>query len=755
MPQKRSQLDKKQIAELSRLMAYILRHDNKNEFHVDLDNDCYADINHLVKAIASKAGWHWVKRNHVAEVAAQSRYRGKKRFEIQGNKIRATYRITRKCPSSLVPIGVPEQPAPVKENEWYVILAKQSNLCLDVRGKSIDKGAELIQYDYWGGENQQWKLAPVGDGYCRIIARHSGNCLDVRGMSKDNGATLQQWHYWGGDNQKWKLEPVGGGYFRIIAKHSGMCLDVDGKRGDRRGAHIVQWNCRRGKNQLWKLELAAELDQRTARVWSSKGYNHAYSGKYEEAIMCFDKALAINPKYARVWRDKGYALNHLGRYEDALTCFDEALGLDPTSAHAWSQKGYALLNLNRFEDAIACFEKALDINPHFEEAITYKKDAEEQLVERVILQRGYEILPNNDIRFGIRVINKTEYMIADVETIFDYPRALFSLKDDPIQTLANIPPNGERTATYLLTPLRCIHNESIDALVIYRDHHGKKCTLQMQPKELHCVYPLLSGKPMREGEYIERTGVYDHLAEGLAFSGIKVREMTAFIRKLCWYRLFVVSEYDLEGIQLLYLAGESIGEKSDYLLTAVIQPHKDLTQVAFQVYSNQAHGLHGFLNEITNGIRYLVSSVQSAREIGIIEYNQVINIIDSVVQRTTFATGSEGAPSVTIKDSVVQRTEIKADEAAKRRRREEEELLRREQEGRERLRREEEEQKEQERKAREAQERKKQERLRKEEKEARERRAREKAEKKKREQASLTRRKRPLSGSPWPSRRRR
>lgn len=42
-------------------------------------------------------------------------------------------------------------------NEYYVIIAKHSGKCLDVGSKSTDKGAKIIQWDCWGGKNQQWK----------------------------------------------------------------------------------------------------------------------------------------------------------------------------------------------------------------------------------------------------------------------------------------------------------------------------------------------------------------------------------------------------------------------------------------------------------------------------------------------------------------------------------------------------------------------------------------------------------------------
>lgn len=115
---------------------------------------------------------------------------------------------------------------------------------------------------------------------------------------------------------------------------------------------------------------------------------------------------------------------------------------------------------------------------------------------------------------------------------------------------------------------------------------------------------------------------------------------------------------------MLLLASESIGEKAIYLLTAYIRENEGLTQVMLQAVSDKSYGLNGFLNEIVDGLRHIVSTVQSAREIGVIKKEQVINIIDSVVQRTTFG-GGEGAAEVNIEGSVVQRTEIKIGEDKK------------------------------------------------------------------------------------------
>jgi len=301
------------------------------------------------------------------------------------------------------------------------------------------------------------------------------------------------------------------------------------------------------------------------------------------------------------------------------------------------------------------------------------------------IKRGYEVLPDNNVRFGILVTNISATAISEVDVILDYNEDLFVLAGSEVRKLGNIPPAGQRTAEFILKPRGCIHKEEIGATVRYKDPQWERHRLDMQPLEVSCVRPYLQEKAMREGEFIELARSLDHRAEGFTFTGISAPELTEFLKTSCARRLYLISEYNVGGTVVANFCGESIGEKACYLLTVVIKPSRDYTQIVFRAYSDKPYGLSGFLNETASSLRHLVSAVQSAREIGVIDQRQVINIIDSVVQRTTFAIGGEGAPSVTIKDSVVQRAEFREDEAAKLRRREEEEArLKREQEEQER-----------------------------------------------------------------------
>lgn len=45
-----------------------------------------------------------------------------------------------------------------------------------------------------------------GKGYYNIVAKHSSQCLDVKGKSTEKGANVQQYPCSGGNNQLWKID---------------------------------------------------------------------------------------------------------------------------------------------------------------------------------------------------------------------------------------------------------------------------------------------------------------------------------------------------------------------------------------------------------------------------------------------------------------------------------------------------------------------------------------------------------------------
>jgi len=114
------------------------------------------------------------------------------------------------------------------------------------------------------------------------------------------------------------------------------------------------------------------LEELEAWEWSNKGGSLNKLGRFDEAILCYNKALEIDPRYIRAWGNKGLSLDHLGRYDEAITCYNKALEIDPRDTIPWYNKANSLGKLGRYDEAILCYNKALEINPRDTAALNSK-----------------------------------------------------------------------------------------------------------------------------------------------------------------------------------------------------------------------------------------------------------------------------------------------------------------------------------------------------------------------------------------------
>ena len=64
-----------------------------------------------------------------------------------------------------------------------------------------------MQWEYWGGEMQKYRVVQQADGSYAILTNASGctSGLDVYNWSTESGGNVNQWNYWGGDCQEWYL----------------------------------------------------------------------------------------------------------------------------------------------------------------------------------------------------------------------------------------------------------------------------------------------------------------------------------------------------------------------------------------------------------------------------------------------------------------------------------------------------------------------------------------------------------------------
>lgn len=83
----------------------------------------------------------------------------------------------------------------------------------------------------------------------------------------------------------------------------------------------------------------------------------------EGALQQYEKALKIRPGMKAAIIGAGLANNILGRYEEALLLFDKVWGANPKIFISVYYKGNTLLALERYSEAVECFDRALEIEP--------------------------------------------------------------------------------------------------------------------------------------------------------------------------------------------------------------------------------------------------------------------------------------------------------------------------------------------------------------------------------------------------------
>jgi tetratricopeptide (TPR) repeat protein len=160
----------------------------------------------------------------------------------------------------------------------------------------------------------------------------------------------------------------------------------------------LSWDLKWHEHALGVCERALEIEEETARAWTSRGEVLLQLDRLEEAVKSFERALQLEPtildakmklgsalirlerphEALRIYDDvlaerprlafalnaRGYLLStFLQRNEEALKAHDEAIRLDPMDARYHGCRGSVLWRLNRHEEALAAFDEAIRLEP--------------------------------------------------------------------------------------------------------------------------------------------------------------------------------------------------------------------------------------------------------------------------------------------------------------------------------------------------------------------------------------------------------
>ena len=119
---------------------------------------------------------------------------------------------------------------------------------------------------------------------------------------------------------------------------------------------------------IQRLLKLAETTEAQAALYLSLGQLLEQLQDYDSAILCYSRALAMEPVNQQIWflihNNLGYCLNILGEFEDAEACLREAIRIDPERHNAYKNLGIALEGQGRSLEAVNCYVDAVRANPY-------------------------------------------------------------------------------------------------------------------------------------------------------------------------------------------------------------------------------------------------------------------------------------------------------------------------------------------------------------------------------------------------------
>jgi tetratricopeptide (TPR) repeat protein len=161
--------------------------------------------------------------------------------------------------------------------------------------------------------------------------------------------------------------------------------------------------------------------------------------RLDEALVSYDRALALWPDHAEALRNRGATLHKLKRFDEALASYDRALAVRPDYADALYNRGITLQELKRFDEALASYDRALAVRPDYAGALNNRGNVLRELKRfdeaLASYDRALALQPDHAGALNNRANTLRELKRFD-EALASYARAL-AVRPDHAEALYN------------------------------------------------------------------------------------------------------------------------------------------------------------------------------------------------------------------------------------------------------------------------------------------------------------------------------
>ena len=99
--------------------------------------------------------------------------------------------------------------------------------------------------------------------------------------------------------------------------------------------------------------------------YHSLGNSLQESGRFDEAVIAYQNAIAQNPNFSWSYHGLGDVLQKLEQWDEAVAAYRKAVELNPDFSWSYHNLGDVLLKLEQWEEAAAAYRCEIELNPDF------------------------------------------------------------------------------------------------------------------------------------------------------------------------------------------------------------------------------------------------------------------------------------------------------------------------------------------------------------------------------------------------------
>ncbi|MBN2330344.1 MAG: hypothetical protein JXC85_00875 [Candidatus Aenigmarchaeota archaeon] len=288
---------------------------------------------------------------------------------------------------------------------------------------------------------------------------------------------------------------------------------------------------------------------------------------------------------------------------------------------------------------------------------------------------------NKESELVVLVKNLSSAPLLDVKIGMDFPEYVQAKRSSP-DSFKSIAPGEELGTDFKITPtvlgmqrvargavvmqdekgnefreeLRGISADVLEKPHPERKAYAKKEDYRLEKKHFDTS---ITAYPISESRYVELSNRYWNQQRGYTLKGTGPDVVVNHVEENC-KDMAPVSRHDFAAERMLMYSFK-LGEAHD-MLTVIVKQDEGFVHLILKLYSDSKEKLVPTLERISKLIRYTIDTETDAKEVEKVEIKKIINIVDSVVQRSKIASGGDEGEvtdkETKIKDSVVQRTDV-------------------------------------------------------------------------------------------------